>query len=1259
MQRKFICGLVLVVFIANMVLPYGASAQTLNLPALGQLLSQSGSYSLPVLKGLKLNPKNPLKIDFIIDTANQGKVSKEEAAVLIRYFLAGIAMPDKDIWVNLSPYEQDRVVPQALGETDLGRDLLAEDYVLKQLAASLTYPETDAGKKYWNEINGRDVIHHVSKNQDAINRVSTTGTTQSFNKVWIIPGKAKVYEHQNLVMVKDATLKVMTEEDYVAGRFDTSRSLSAKRIETNGTLSDRATNAFKAHILPLIEQDVNIGKNFAQLRQIYSAMILAKWFKDKFKTSFYRYYINSANNKGIDINDKTSKDKIYAQYVEAFQKGVYNYVKRDWAGPKKIAKRAYFSGGAEPMPSRVEAATVTANQVDVGSLGPLVEVPVEIGDSNASEREDIAKIAGDLVTLIKSTRLSMGNREFTLAWLVNMCEDRGSDVGVSYLAGIGEARLKAAVDVLAAQEVLEIYRDTNNRRKKIYRFTEKRFDPSLTESAKPQINPRIAAWFEAPGAGAATYRLLTALNPDFAAFPLDSFSDVASAIENVAAWLPETGTRDYYSKTTGGQALWQLAIRLGMKGVNVDTTKPGDIARYIAQKLRMVDKIDRHRKPSGKFGEHPGKNPRDVAQLIEDLSLEAFTIRELQAHYQRNAARLGYDLPAALTTLRKDLDKLVVRGFLEIKANGGGYNKEYTYARTDMLLDDYLRREPVQAVKDIVNSVSRKFFRNIRRGYKGEARAEYYFHGIAGKKMPFRAFKAKVIEAIAAAQITDLGEVKRLVEKVFENISYFNDRPDKGSGRPYCIDIRFEHALGLLSGSEFKRSPQEGAGFQDWLKKDEAGQIAAALFAWLGIKGVTSFHAAADAIVERTEENYWSQPTQYSSWGSFYLENDAGALLSRLAKELKVEFNAEQSPVYVARAIALGLIKKETEIIRDDHGRFAEHPGKSPRAAADLILFAGLNKFDLDKFLAAYGEHGQRLGFEPLAEYPESTARRDLAVLVRKGILTVTVEDGRNIYSVADREKLQEMSDKSAGESIIGVGTGPQISGRLLRGFFDMGGMEDFAELFRGAPYRPASSGSLRNYEEEKMIREISSNGGFGPRRASDAPPQVYLDSKPADADMSAVPPESNDEGLRDPQGRFETQKGKSPQDAAQLILKAGLIMFTLQEFLLAYEERKQDLGFDDLAQDSEPAARRSLQALTDAGALAVKRIGSRNVYAVIDSNKLQEAVGGINMADISLEVSPGTVPAEFNGINADFFKRMNFTIFNLRNNISFNQLLR
>jgi len=44
--------------------------------------------------------------------------------------LASLAVPDDNQWVNLSPYERDRIIKFDFGKTEMGRDLLAQDYTL-------------------------------------------------------------------------------------------------------------------------------------------------------------------------------------------------------------------------------------------------------------------------------------------------------------------------------------------------------------------------------------------------------------------------------------------------------------------------------------------------------------------------------------------------------------------------------------------------------------------------------------------------------------------------------------------------------------------------------------------------------------------------------------------------------------------------------------------------------------------------------------------------------------------------------------------------------------------------------------------------------------------------------------------------------------------------------------------------------------------------------------------------------------------------
>ena len=94
----------------------------------------SPEFNPPILKGLKVHPDNPFKFEFILDPgsdmslrgaqATKQSFIKEESTRLIKYFLASLTIPEKDLWVNLSPYEKNRIVPQSFGLTEMGRDLI-------------------------------------------------------------------------------------------------------------------------------------------------------------------------------------------------------------------------------------------------------------------------------------------------------------------------------------------------------------------------------------------------------------------------------------------------------------------------------------------------------------------------------------------------------------------------------------------------------------------------------------------------------------------------------------------------------------------------------------------------------------------------------------------------------------------------------------------------------------------------------------------------------------------------------------------------------------------------------------------------------------------------------------------------------------------------------------------------------------------------------------------------------------------------------
>lgn len=310
-----------------------------DLPHPGTFVSLSPRYTPVIIAGITLHPENPLQFDFIVDVGDdhlQGEELKKESQKLISYFMAALTVPENEMWVNLSPYEKDRIMAEGLGKTVLGRDMLAQDYLLKQLTASMMSPESDWGSKFWERI--------YSKVQEKFGTVDIP--TDAFNKIWIVPEKASIYINDKNVFVADSHLQVMLEEDYLAlEHHDNALDGSAGKM----SLSQEAKAIFREILLPEIEREVNEGKNFSSLRQMYHSMILAAWFKKSFRDSLLgKVYVDQNKVQGVATADKDMKQKIYDQYIAAFKKGVYDFIKEEYdAQTQQVIPRKYFSGGED------------------------------------------------------------------------------------------------------------------------------------------------------------------------------------------------------------------------------------------------------------------------------------------------------------------------------------------------------------------------------------------------------------------------------------------------------------------------------------------------------------------------------------------------------------------------------------------------------------------------------------------------------------------------------------------------------------------------------------------------------------------------------------------------------------------------------------------------------------------------------------------------------------------------------------------------
>lgn len=406
--RRVTSLLMLVVFSATTILmPAKASAQSVgisgvNLPAVGTMLGLSESFHPAIIRGMTVYPQNPLQFDFIVDTGDKslkGEPLKEESQKMIKYFLASLTTPENELWVNLSPYEKDRIVPQSLGVTEMGRDMLAQDYILKQLTASLLYPEKDLGSKFWQKV------YEKAQKLYGTREIPV----KTFNKVWVVPDKAVVYESGNSVFVVERHLKVMLAEDYEAMQ----KTLDAGRLTLEKTTSvqppsSSVSQILKELIIPEIEKEVNEGENFAVVRQIYNSMILATWYKKRLKESLLgQVYVNQNKVKGIDLDDKATKQKIYEQYLAAFNKGVYNYIKEDADATEGAVPRKYFSGG---MVGKIDVTALAGQQPQ--EVMRRVENNESVAGSTVVEQVSLLENAGEsqvaAATPIKSALAALG-----------------------------------------------------------------------------------------------------------------------------------------------------------------------------------------------------------------------------------------------------------------------------------------------------------------------------------------------------------------------------------------------------------------------------------------------------------------------------------------------------------------------------------------------------------------------------------------------------------------------------------------------------------------------------------------------------------------------------------------------------------------------------------------------------------------------------------------------------------------------------------
>ena len=394
-----------------------------SLPVPGARLYPTGAFNPPQIVGLKVDQQNPFHFYFVVDHGDRelsNAQKKQEYGRLIKHFLASLTIPNKDVWVNLSPYEANRIIGNSFAQTSTGQELLGQDYVLKQFTASLMYPEDDVGRGFWRKVYSQ-----------AYDKLGTTDIpVDTFNKIWIRADKAEVYQKDGTAFLVKSHLKVMLEKDYLAEKASHELSSDVQISDSADSVEGKkefTVNAVREIILPIIEKEVNEGENFASLRQIYNAMILATWFKQALKESLVNQVYTDKNKvAGVEVDDPKAKDKIYERYLEAFKVGVFNYIKEE-EDPitHETLPRKYFSGGM------VGVAPEIISDASQGAVTEFLSKPGrEIVDTDLVKA--IEKTHADLVARRKDLNDETVRAVEQLTARVHFQGEEGRFDGVSY-----------------------------------------------------------------------------------------------------------------------------------------------------------------------------------------------------------------------------------------------------------------------------------------------------------------------------------------------------------------------------------------------------------------------------------------------------------------------------------------------------------------------------------------------------------------------------------------------------------------------------------------------------------------------------------------------------------------------------------------------------------------------------------------------------------------------------------------------------------
>ena len=247
-------------------------------------------------------------------------------------FMTGLIVPNYRFWVNLNPWEADRIIDEPLRQSEVGRVMLEADLQMKRDFGNYVNPcANETIKAFWNLLDKKkDELVQQCMNEfpGEIRDTNNIGMKGAI-RLWIVPDKVYAYTNGTQIYIINTSLTINSECDLDHANFEVyfqdistlSEGCQEKLNESARKYMEYFKELGDRMILPYVITDVNQCNKYENLREVYVALALAQWYKSKMNTrmDIFRDFLDSSSSEVLKSKNVWSTKEIWERYINLFE----------------------------------------------------------------------------------------------------------------------------------------------------------------------------------------------------------------------------------------------------------------------------------------------------------------------------------------------------------------------------------------------------------------------------------------------------------------------------------------------------------------------------------------------------------------------------------------------------------------------------------------------------------------------------------------------------------------------------------------------------------------------------------------------------------------------------------------------------------------------------------------------------------------------------------------------------------------------------